>query len=145
MLGAINHVAITVTDLVEAAASYEPVLEFLGYRREEELPGLVVFVSTATGSAINLWQAAEGLRDHRHEPYAPGLHHLAFNADSRQQVDELHELLLSLNVRILNSPAEYDYAPGYYAVFWECADGVKLELAHIPGLQVTGPQGDERQ
>lgn len=68
--------------------------------------------------------------------YAPGLHHLAFNADSAAQVDEFYKLLLKIGAKILAPPAEYDYAPGYYAVFFTDPDGIKLELAHIPGLQV---------
>jgi len=28
--------------------------------------------------------------------------------------------------------ADYDYRPGYYAVFFTDPDGLKLELVHVP-------------
>jgi len=31
-----------------------------------------------------------------------------------------------------DEPAEYDYTPGYYAVFFADPDGIKLELVHEP-------------
>lgn len=110
-LGAINHVALTVSDLVDAEARMKPLLEFLGYERAEALDGLSVWVSEATGTAVNLWQAHEDLRDRTHRRYAPGLHHLAFNADSREQVDAFYQCLLEQGATVLDLPAEYDYAP----------------------------------
>ncbi|MEP0000448.1 MULTISPECIES: VOC family protein [Pseudomonadota] len=135
-LGAINHVALTVSNLHEAESLLTPVLRFLGYEKAEQLEGLSVWVSGATGTALNLWQASDELQAHEHKRYAPGLHHLAFNAASRGQVDDLYALLRERGVKVLDAPAEYDYAPGYYAVFFEGPDGMKFELAHIPGLQV---------
>ena len=35
-------------------------------------------------------------------------------------------------MRILDAPAEYDYTPGYYALFVADPDGIKLELVHEP-------------
>lgn len=136
MFGAINHVALTVGRLQRAERDLGPVLDFLGYRKSEEQDGLQVWVSETVGTAINLWQASAELAAHEHKRYAPGLHHLAFNAVSRDQVDELYELLADLDLTVLDAPAEYDYAPGYYAVFFEGPDGIKFELAHIPGLQI---------
>ncbi|MBM4258770.1 MAG: hypothetical protein FJ147_23070 [Deltaproteobacteria bacterium] len=34
--------------------------------------------------------------------------------------------------KILDPPKEYDYSPGYYAVFFTDPDGIKLEVVHIP-------------
>ena len=36
------------------------------------------------------------------------------------------------NEQIENEPAEYDYIPGYYAVFFHDPDGIKLEIVHVP-------------
>jgi catechol 2,3-dioxygenase-like lactoylglutathione lyase family enzyme len=33
---------------------------------------------------------------------------------------------------ILDPPAEYDYDPGYYAVFARDPDGLKIEVVRIP-------------
>lgn len=135
-LGAINHVALTVSELRQAESLLGPVLNFLGYEKAEAFDGLSVWVSESVGTAVNLWQASDELKDCAHRRYAPGLHHLAFNAASRAEVDGLHTLLRELDLMVLDAPAEYDYAPGYYAVFFEGPDGIKFELAHIPGLDV---------
>ena len=50
------------------------------------------------------------------------------------RVDEFYELLLEIGAEILEPPRSYDYAPGYYAVFFTDPDGIKLELVHIPSL-----------
>ena len=48
------------------------------------------------------------------------------------QVDRVHELLVALGADVLDAPAEYDYNPGYYAVFFRDPDGFKLEVVHLP-------------
>jgi catechol 2,3-dioxygenase-like lactoylglutathione lyase family enzyme len=61
--------------------------------------------------------------------YRIGLHHLAFAAPSRDVVDERAAWLRAQDVEIESGPAEYDYVPGYYAVFFRDRDGLKLEIA----------------
>ena len=70
-----------------------------------------------------------------HDRYTPGLHHLAFHADSRSDVDAFHKFLESIAATILDPPREYDYTPGYYAVFFADPDGLKLEVVHEPRLR----------
>ncbi len=136
VLGAINHVALTVSNLDKSLKFYQPILTFLGYKNTENYPGVAIWESETTGSAVNLWAAKPEFASYDHKLYAPGLHHLAFNADSPAQIDRFYQLLLQIDAKILNPPAEYDYAPGYYAVFFTDPDGLKLELAHVPGLKV---------
>ncbi len=136
VLGAINHVALTVSNLDKSLKFYQPILTFLGYKNTENYPGVAIWESETTGSAVNLWEAKPEFVSYNHKLYAPGLHHLAFNADSPAQIDRFYQLLLQIDAKILNPPAEYDYAPGYYAVFFTDPDGLKLELAHVPGLKV---------
>lgn len=71
----------------------------------------------------------------KHNRYSQGLHHFAFNANSREEVNNFYTLLLEMGATILDPPAEYDYSPGYYAVFFTDPDGIKLELVHMPALQ----------
>src|SRR3546814_20232544 len=79
------------------------------------------------GQAINLGQAHAGLAGKAAERYAPGFHHFAFNADSRARVDDCYDLLRREGVEILDPPADYDYLPGYYALFFADPDGLKFE------------------
>jgi glyoxylase I family protein len=59
-----------------------------------------------------------------------GVHHVAFFADSRELVDERAAWLRDRGAEIESGPAEYDYTPGYYAVFFYDPDGIKLEIVH---------------
>ncbi len=42
---------------------------------------------------------------------------------------------MSISATILDPPGEYDYTPGYYAVFFADPDGLKLEVVHEPELR----------
>jgi catechol 2,3-dioxygenase-like lactoylglutathione lyase family enzyme len=65
---------------------------------------------------------------HRRRPGA--LHHLAFRAGSRAEVDRLHDEIEAIGARIVAPPREYpDYTPpGYYAFFFKDPDGIKYEV-----------------
>ncbi|MBM3488626.1 MAG: bleomycin resistance protein [Alphaproteobacteria bacterium] len=136
-LGAMDHLGITLGDLAKSEATfYAPILGFLGYERVEATEAMTVWYSRTARSAINLWQAQPALARRKHERYAPGFHHFAFSATSREEVDTLHRLLLGIGAAVLDAPAEYDYLPGYYAVFFADPDGLKFELVHIPPFDV---------
>lgn len=136
MAGAIHHVDLTVSELARSTAFYERVLPLLGFRRIGDVP------------EGPLWANAElelGLQAARkcapHDRYAPGLHHLAFRAPTRDAVDALHARLVELGVAVLDAPAEYPrYAPGYYAVFFADPDGLKLEYVFTPRAH-PAPEG----
>jgi catechol 2,3-dioxygenase-like lactoylglutathione lyase family enzyme len=131
-LGSMNHLGITVSDL-EASTErfYSPLLSFLGYQLVESLPEMSLWIASG-GFAVNLWQAHPEHTGKAAERYAPGFHHFAFNADSREAVDRCYDMLRREGIEVTDAPAEYDYAPGYYAVFFADPDGLKYELVHIP-------------
>jgi len=132
ILGSMNHLGITVRDLnASTDRFYAPLLGFLGYAEVERQPEMSLWAAPQ-GCAINLWQARAEHRDKPVERYAPGFHHFAFNADSRETIDGCHDLLRREGIEVLDPPAEYDYLPGYYAVFFADPDGLKFELVHIP-------------
>jgi catechol 2,3-dioxygenase-like lactoylglutathione lyase family enzyme len=75
---------------------------------------------------------------HRRKPGA--LHHLAFRAPSREEVDRLHRELERIGARIVSPPRLYpEYTPDYYAVFFKDLDGIKYEIVHY-----VLPPGDHR-
>ena len=130
MSGWIHHIDLTVGDPDAATRFYDEVLPLMGFRRVMDAPEGPIWRGAHV--EIGLQTARPGARSH--DRYAPGLHHLAFGASSRAAVDELHQALLRLHVRVLDAPAQYDqYAPGYYAVFFAGPDDVKLEYVHTPG------------
>ena len=69
---------------------------------------------------------------HRRRPGS--LHHLAFKAESRLEVDRLAVEAEHIGANIVAQPQEYpEYnPPGYYAFFFKDPDGIKLEIVHTP-------------
>jgi catechol 2,3-dioxygenase-like lactoylglutathione lyase family enzyme len=64
-----------------------------------------------------------------------GLNHIAFHAESKESVDRFYrEHLQPKKIPVLyGGPKEYpDYSKGYYAVYFEDPDRLKLELAYVP-------------
>jgi catechol 2,3-dioxygenase-like lactoylglutathione lyase family enzyme len=129
-LGAINHIALTVSDLNQSEVFYNTLLGFLGYEQAEKTEQLILWANFNT--AITLSPSNLQSLNKSHDRYSPGLHHLAFSAESREDVDVLYQYLTEHGVQILDPPAEYNYMPGYYAVFFLDPDGIKLELTYIP-------------
>ncbi|HVA83975.1 MAG TPA: VOC family protein [Candidatus Binataceae bacterium] len=132
--GSINHLALTASDLARSTEFYDKVLGFMGYGRVE--------VSESTQQAMNTrlhaWASPGGsvtLRPARvesalkqHDRNAPGLNHVAFNAENRADVEKMHDLLEKIGARILDPPLEYPYFPGYFAVYFCDPDGLKIEF-----------------
>lgn len=60
-----------------------------------------------------------------------GLNHIAFSVSSREEVDQfVKEYLRPRHIAVLYEGAkEYDYVPGYYAVYFEDPDRIKIEIA----------------
>jgi catechol 2,3-dioxygenase-like lactoylglutathione lyase family enzyme len=64
---------------------------------------------------------------HRRKPGA--LHHLAFRADSRTDVDRLHSELKTIGATIVSEPRLYpEYGADYYALFFKDPEGIKYEI-----------------
>jgi catechol 2,3-dioxygenase-like lactoylglutathione lyase family enzyme len=128
----VHHVILNVTDLERARRFYDWLLPRLGYAagRTDYEGG-----SGWYGDAGSLWVKQSPVRfagEAFHKDRV-GLCEIAFRAGSRAEVDALAAALAARGDVILDQPREYDYTPGYYAVFFTDPDGIKLELVHIPG------------
>ena len=126
--GSIHHVDLTVSDLPGATAFYDVVLPLCGFARLADAPEGPLWA----GGTVELGLQPAS-RAAPHDRRAPGLHHLAFAAPTRAAVDAAYEELLRRGVTVLDPPEHYpQYCEGYYALFFEGPDGVKLEYAFTP-------------
>ena len=133
----IDHVQITVKDLDVATPFYDKLMPLLGFDPKRRSSAVVeqhelrvveyshprlCFAITSPRSAF----ANDAV--HRRRPGA--LHHLAFKAGSRDEVDRLHEALIAIGARIVAPPREYpEYSPaGYYALYFKDLEGIKYEI-----------------
>src|SRR4051794_36223087 len=128
----VQHIDLVVSSIERSLPFYRELLAPLGYHRISEMPGErgeTIWYLSGDVVAIGLRQAqSEG----RHDRYAVSVHHIAFEAWSRETVDERAAWLRDRGAEIESGPEEYGYMPGYYAVFFYDPDGIKLEIVHIP-------------
>jgi catechol 2,3-dioxygenase-like lactoylglutathione lyase family enzyme len=67
-----------------------------------------------------------------------GVHHVAFEAASREVVDTCWEWVLGQGTATESPPEEFpQYVEGYYAAFFDDPDGIKLEVVHEPTRAAT--------
>jgi glyoxylase I family protein len=129
----IDHLDLVVSDFERSLAFYRGLLRPLGYTRENPIVGErgehVLYLGLPGGDSISL-RAAQA--QSRYDRYTIGVHHIALRVDSRDVVDERARWLREYGATIESGPEEYDYSPGYYAVFFYDPDGIKLELVHEP-------------
>lgn len=135
----IHHIGITVNNWEKSAAFYYTLAEALGarpfidnlgapHRREDGK--VIIFVGE--GFMFSLWEAFDENKANTFKDYNIGLHHFAFDASSREDVDALYEKMKAIGAEIVDAPQEYDYVPGYYAVFFRDPEGIRIEYAYVP-------------
>ncbi|MBI4346922.1 MAG: VOC family protein [Elusimicrobia bacterium] len=135
----VDHIELTVRDLDRAEAFYDRLLPLLGFdlRRKSRaaLEGhdkrVVNYEHARLGFTLTSPRAAfAGESVQRRRPGS--LHHLAFRAASRAEVDRLHVELARIGAAIVEPPREFpEYAPpGYYAIYFKDPDGLKYEIVH---------------
>jgi catechol 2,3-dioxygenase-like lactoylglutathione lyase family enzyme len=136
----IDHIEITVSDMRTAVPFYDKLLPLLGFdlqKRshaviEDHEKHVVSYEHPRLGFTITSPRKAFiGEAMNRRKPGA--LHHLAFRAASRDEVDRLYSQLVRIGATIVSPPREYpEYTPpGCYAVFFKDPDGIKYEIVCI--------------
>ena len=129
----VHHFDLVVSELDRSLAFYRGLLEPLGYIEASEIVGergeRVVYLE---GSGIVPVSLREARTPGNHDRYRVGIHHVAFEAPSRDVVDERLRWARKQGAAIEDEPREYDYMPGYYAGFLHDRDGIKLEIVHVP-------------
>jgi glyoxylase I family protein len=126
----VEHIDLTVNDVARSRPFYDKLLAELGFRKYE---GSDYIAWSNAVMTLALREASAANRDTKFDRYRVGLHHLAFRARSRAEVDAFHNFLMREKITVLDAPAEYpQYGKDYYAVFFADPDGVKLELVHFP-------------
>jgi len=66
-----------------------------------------------------------------HDCYLPGLHHLCLRVEGEAEVDRVARALRARGIEA-SAPRHYpEYAPDYYATFFDDPDGIRLEIMNF--------------
>lgn len=132
----IDHVHLTVRDLIRAERFYDRFLPLLGFdlaHKEhasvaEHDYELVEYHHRAFSlGLVSPRRELAANPVHRRIPGA--LHHLAFSVDSTAEVDRLFEVVQGMGAHVVSEPRRYpEYCPDYYAFFFKDPDGIELEI-----------------
>jgi catechol 2,3-dioxygenase-like lactoylglutathione lyase family enzyme len=114
----IDHLTVGVSDLEASRRFYTLALEPLGFRQ--------IGPRSELGIAFGLEQANDFAISDKYEP--GGQLHIAFAADTREQVDAFHEAALAAGGRDNGAPGPRpEYSEGYYGAFVLDPDGHNVE------------------
>ncbi len=141
--GQFHHFQVNVSDLKRSDKFYDGFLTWLGYERVLRIQQTEArdIVGWHRGrSRLFLTQCREEfLRDGFHRKRL-GLNHIAFWVTSKRWVDKFYEeYLLPHGIAVLyGGPVRHDeYRRGYYAVYFEDPDRLKLEVVTAPSFTLS--------
>jgi catechol 2,3-dioxygenase-like lactoylglutathione lyase family enzyme len=126
-LRGLDHLYVTVSDFARAERFYDAVMAALGfYKGDARIAG------EPHAHYFNrfLQYTIRPARDPaaRHDPYAPGLHHVCFQVEDEEAVREAQRRLRALGVAATEPRRYPEYDADYYATFFEDPDGIRLEI-----------------
>lgn len=123
----IHHVEINVSDLQTSRAFWDWIFQELGYSVYQDWDQGVSWRSGTT--YLVFVQTEPNYLDIPYHRKRAGLNHLAFQANSKEQVDRMTKHLEERGVPILYKDRHpYAGGPGHYAVFFEAPDRIKVEI-----------------
>lgn len=95
----LHHLALTASGLNRSLPFYDAVLSCLGYTRTLTRNQLAAW--EGPHPEILLYQAKAGQEGAAHTTYDPGIHHIAFRAETRAVVDQVQECIIKLKGTVL--------------------------------------------
>jgi len=113
----LDHIVLFLSDLERCVPFYDCLLPLLGFRKLRDH----VYVN-ADSIHFDLRPASEPERGYHR--YAPGLNHLAFSAESREQIIQVREAMAAAGFEV---PDVQHFSDGI-ALFLRDFDGMRIEL-----------------
>jgi len=132
----LDHLQITVKDFNKAVKFYDKLMPILGYDLSLKNQGrvdandfdVVEYVHPLLTFGINS-PRKEFINDDVHRRTPGSVHHIAFRAESNEEIDQLYPLIEDIGAHIVNPPKFYpQHGEKYYALFFKDLDGIKLEI-----------------
>ena len=129
------HLQLNVSSAKKSLPFYKDLFGYLGYTIIDESPD---HIGVSNGTT-DFWiiKTEKGHKKNVFHRKNTGINHLAFKVDSKEDVDRFcKEFLKKREIPLLyGTPKVFpEYKKGYYAVFFEDPDRIKLEVVFIPKI-----------
>lgn len=122
--GCIHHIELNVSNLEKTSEFWDWFLGLLGYTVGQTWPSGIEF--HLGHSYIVLVQAKKEYLDVQFYRRRVGLHHIAFHAKSKEQIDQVKSQLVSKGSTIIKDWTQTQGKP--YAIYFLDPDGIEIEL-----------------
>jgi len=134
----IDHIQITVKNLEAAECFYDKLMPLLGFDLKNKSKGSVpahefeAIEYTHPELILGINSPREIFKNEEVHRRKPGsLHHLAFQASSRAEVNMLYPKIKAIGAQIVEPPQFYpQHGESYYALFFKDPDGIKFEIVY---------------
>ena len=127
MTSRLYHLQINVSSTESARSLYRDLFRYLEWRVIHDEGGVTAF----SDGTVNIWliptEGSFAVRGFHRK--GTGLNHLAFRVERREDVDQFRDEFLAPRgmATLYDTPREFpEYRPGYYAIFFEDPDRLKL-------------------
>lgn len=133
-INGVAHVVFRANLFEECISFYDQLMPELGLQCVHRDEGVAYYVGGRTALAIR--SVLPEYSDQRHVEGGPGLDHLCWRVRSREDVDTVYSLLMSMGTEMVRTPQEGPWAPGYYSLSFLDPEGIRLEVNYVPGQGV---------
>jgi catechol 2,3-dioxygenase-like lactoylglutathione lyase family enzyme len=125
----IDHIYISVSDLARSEKFYDKIMPLLGFRKntfQNENEPHIQYYNRHFGFVLR----PASSKSHPHDSLAAGLHHICFRVEDKTAVDLIARKFSEIHVKYSLPQLYPEYAPDYYAVFFQDPDGIRLEITN---------------
>ncbi|HKD67378.1 MAG TPA: VOC family protein [Candidatus Binataceae bacterium] len=128
---ALGHIGLNVSDLDVSEGFYQEVLGLRVLDESLKFPSRYASMARDGKTVLTLWEQGGGRIKKRH----PGLHHLAFEVDSVEEVNRTKGLLDNLGAHWTEGVRIYAEGTRAASIHFKDPDGIRIEL-YSAGRQV---------
>ena len=125
----IDHIYLSVSNLATAEQFYDSVLagvlEFSKSKFELNGEPHIQYFNQDFGVVLRPARIIS-----THQPYSPGLHHICLRVDSPADVEAAATKLRAIGIAATAASQFPEYAPDYFATFFEDPDGIRIEVTN---------------
>ena len=136
MKTSIYHIQINVLNAKISIPFYKKLFKYFEYKIIDESPEHI----GASNGTTDFWiiETEKNYKEKKFHRKSTGINHISFKANSKSDVDKFNKEFLGKHgiKQLYGTPKDFpEYREGYYAVFFEDPDRLKLEFTYIPSNQ----------